>query len=189
MIGLGPTPVLLTACDGVGNCSYCMVLITGIDITPPIHLCPPPITVPTDPGQCTGSVDLRWINDTAAIWDNCPLPPLEPKPDCTWEPVPKGIYLHIRRAEHPRYCHLLRLEQHWQGGVIDQYRLFDLTTGDEAYRVRLRDLPLGINPIDLTYCDASGNCTDPPCTWLVTVEDREPPEITCLNPVVPAGPT
>ena len=186
LIGLDPTPVLLSACDSLGNCSYCMVLVTGIDITPPVMACPPDITIPTDPGQCTGSVELAWLNDSFMVGDNCPLPELIPKPDCTWEPVPKGLQFHVLREEHPRFCHWMRLEQHWQGGAIDQFRLVDLVTGEIAYLMHLRDLWVGLNPIEVRATDASGN-TGGNCIWLVTVMDMEPPRIICTDPTVIAG--
>src|SRR6185369_15243163 len=45
LVGLGSTTITVTAIDAAGNSNMCSTLLRVIDITPPVLICPPPITV------------------------------------------------------------------------------------------------------------------------------------------------
>ncbi|MDH3890701.1 MAG: HYR domain-containing protein [candidate division Zixibacteria bacterium] len=64
---IGVTVVTCIATDIGGNVDSCNFLVTVRDVEPPTSVCPPDMTVPTDPGMC-GAV----VYFTPAALDNCP---------------------------------------------------------------------------------------------------------------------
>ncbi len=67
VIPKGVTPVTLTAADGVGNISECVVYVTVVDDTPPGYVCPYQISTTTDAGSCHATVELVAPD----VDDNC----------------------------------------------------------------------------------------------------------------------
>lgn len=70
--GCGTFPVTLTVTDYCGNMSTCTTQVQVVDLIPPVIVCPPDLTVNTDPGQCFFTGNLPKPTAT----DNC-----NPNPD------------------------------------------------------------------------------------------------------------
>ncbi len=64
---VGVTPVFCIATDVIGNADTCSFLVTVQDAEPPTAVCPPALTVATDPDQCGATVTFD-----ASVLDNCP---------------------------------------------------------------------------------------------------------------------
>ena len=62
-----PITVWARACDAAGNCTWCATSVTLVDEENPVVVCPPDMTINTEPGRCHGVVP-----DLSAMYsDNC----------------------------------------------------------------------------------------------------------------------
>jgi hypothetical protein len=64
----GTTIVTVTVTDENNNTNSCTFTVTVVDTEPPVAICPPSVTVDTDPGLCTAIVTFNTNLST----DNCP---------------------------------------------------------------------------------------------------------------------
>ena len=78
-----PINIEYQACDDAGNCSVCVTTVTLIDETDPVIVCPPDVTVNTEPDACYGEVPdlMAQIAD-----DNCAVFTI------TQDPIPGTLF-------------------------------------------------------------------------------------------------
>ena len=75
---LGTTPVACSATDGAGNPARCNTTVTVVDTTPPVIVCPPPVTI-----ECTGNGCGNHTPAPATATDLCgPASVQNPGPAC-----------------------------------------------------------------------------------------------------------
>lgn len=69
---LGLTVVTWNVIDKGGSVTNCIQTVTITDLEPPMLICPPNVTINTDPGSC-GAFTNQIINTQPVVTDNCGL--------------------------------------------------------------------------------------------------------------------
>ncbi|MBX2890181.1 MAG: HYR domain-containing protein [Saprospiraceae bacterium] len=205
---LGVNVVGFQATDASGNTAYCTFTITVVDNDPPYLSCPFDIVVDTDPGLCSAVVN--W--STPTTHDNCGDPTLAQTGGLpNGSAFPKGVsvisYSSTDDAGNVTTCSFsITVEDNElpvitcpanivvgntlnQCGAIVNYpapTFSDNCPG--ASIVLVSGLPSGsFFPVGTTtnvwrVTDASGNSAT--CSFTVTVNDVQPPTITCPANIV-----
>ncbi len=196
---VGTTTVIYTVTDASGNTSTCSFDITLEDNQLPTIICPADITISTDPGVCDASVD--WNEPIAA--DNCAIASVTSNygsgddfplgtttvsytvtdnagniATCSFditvedtEPPTITCPADIMVSTDPGTCEAVVT---WTEPITDDNCLVDgansLYSSGDAF-------PLGTTTVIYVVTDDTGN--EATCSFDITVEDTEPPTITC----------
>jgi len=194
---IGSTLVSVIAVDVSGNADTCQFFVSVYDTEFPNAGCPGTQIVPNDPGNC-GAVVTYDINPT----DNCPGFRVNSFP-------PNGSFLGIGTtpvriivtdsSNHPDTCFFNVIVNDVEPPVAvcpadivvdsepDQCQavvLFQISATDNCPGVSVSAnpppgsvFPVGITPVRVIAADVAGNADT--CFFNVTVNDIEPPVITC----------
>jgi large repetitive protein len=202
---VGTTTVTCTATDATGiPVEQCNFTVTVIDTEPPTITCPDDMTVTNDPGDC-GAV-VSYIGP--AVSDNCPgvmssctppsgsfFPVGTTTVTCTATDASGNIAectfnITVIDTEPPTIiCPADFTVPNTTGecGAFVNYP--DPTVSDNCPGVTSSCIPVsgsffpvGTNIVTCTATDASGNLST--CSFTITVNDEEPPTITCSDNIV-----
>ncbi|XP_072046493.1 uncharacterized protein [Amphiura filiformis] len=209
---IGETTVRYTAMDETGNEGYCEFTVTVTDTEPPIIFCPVDITVQVAPAASTAEVtwsrpfasdNSRWISDRETNHD--------PGSRFAAGETTQVVYRVYDRSGNEATCSFLVTVIDNQPPSIDCPANIITTTdpASETAYVSLPDasnlsdnsgqqvtwqsdipsqtFPIGETLITYTASDSSGN--EAQCSFLVIVQDNQPPSIDCpANIITTADP-
>jgi PKD repeat protein len=200
------TFVVTDANSNIVNCSF---TITVLDTEPPSLVCPTNMVLSTDPGQCSAS-NVTFV---VTVKDNCPgvtvicIPP-------SGSTFPKGVTIvnciATDASGNTNQCSFTVTVSDKEPPVITCSTNIVLLTdpgqcsaSNVTFVVTVKDncpgatvvcnppsgstFLKGVTIVTCVATDASGNTNQ--CSFTVTVNDKEPPTITCpANMVVPTDP-
>jgi len=211
---VGTTTIEFTATDLAGNSSTCSFTITVEENIPPQITCPADITVSTDPGTCEAVVSYTAPVGT----DNCPgattaltsgigsggtfpigtTVETYTVTDLSGNTASCSFNVIVEDAELPVISCPADITVPADPGACEAVVNFpDATATDNCPGVTVSqtaggssgsNFPVGTTSIEFTAEDAAGNTQS--CTFNITVEDTEPPLITCpadISEVIPGG--
>ncbi|WP_085994307.1 HYR domain-containing protein [Oceanobacillus senegalensis] len=201
---VGSTLVTYTATNASGDTAECSFTVTVNDTEPPEITCPDDIVVNNDPGECGANVTYT----EPTVIDNCPNVTFSCTPasgsffpvgtntvactatdaagntsTCTFsvtvndtEPPEISCPDDIVVNNDPGECGAM--VTYTEPTVTDNCTVvtFSCTPASGSF------FPVGTNTVTCTATDAAGNTAE--CTFTVTVNDTEPPEITCPDDIV-----
>ena len=209
---VGVTTVVWTVTDVHGNSNECSMTVTVVDDSAPAIFCPENITVNTDPGQCEAFVSVpqpeivencgissvvnsvNGTNDASGIyqagvtevtWTVTDINGNENS--CTMEIVvidnedpviicPENIVADAETGTCEALITVPQPEVADNCGVVSVINNYNGT--DDASGV----YPVGVTTVTWIVTDVSGNTTE--CSFTVTVNDTEDPEIICPVDIV-----
>ncbi len=197
----GTTTVTCTATDASGNTASCSFTVTVNDNQPPSITCPANITTNTDPGQCSAVVS--YANATAT--DNCPgvgTPVCTPASGSTFptgtttvnctvsdaagNPASCSFTVTVNDNENPMITCPANITTNTDPGQCSAVVSYaNATAADNCPGVGTpvctpasgSTFPKGTTTVNCTVSDAAGNPAN--CSFTVTVNDNQPPSITC----------
>ncbi|MFN4253901.1 MAG: HYR domain-containing protein [Saprospiraceae bacterium] len=202
-VGAGQTATF-TATDDAGQTSVCTITINVADAEPPTLACPPNLTLATAPGTCAATPDFSQIMPT----DNCGVQNLTTNPpgsiaagspvQVTFTATDAGgnstvciTEVEVFDTEAPQFdnCPGALTIPTDAGLCSATFSFTNITASDNCDGALPVQGPttgtfqLGPNPpVLLSATDAAGTAAS--CAVTVTVEDQEPPNITCPPNVV-----
>jgi uncharacterized repeat protein (TIGR01451 family) len=197
----GVTTVTCTATDASNNQSQCSFTVTINDMQAPSITCPTPITQSTDPNVCTAVVSF-----TPTVTDNCPLGPTPvvctPASGATFQ---KGVTtvsctatdtssntancsftVTVNDTQAPSISCPANITQPAAMGLCSAVVTYsNATATDNCAGVGTPScvpasgstFQKGVTTVTCTVHDASNNPAS--CTFTVTINDTQPPVITC----------
>ena len=199
---VGTTLVTVTGTDASGNTSSCTFNVTVNDMEAPVITCPADITVSNDPGQCDAVVTF---SPTAT--DNCPGVTSSSVPasgtvfpvgttlvtvtatDASGNTSSCTFNVTVNDTEAPVVTCPADITVNNIPGQCDAVVTFSSTTTDNCPGVTTSSVPasgstfpVGTTLVTVTATDATGNTSS--CTFNVTVNDTEPPVITCPADII-----
>ena len=192
---IGTTEVTATATDEAGNTAICSFNITVTDNTTPEIVCPDDITVSNDQGEC-GAI----VNFEATATDNCSstiIYSIEPgsmfpvgtteviatATDDAGNTISCNFTVTVNDDEAPIVNCPEDIFVSNDSGECGAIVNFEATATDNCssamtYSIEPGSLfPVGITEVTATATDDAGNAVT--CSFNVTVNDEEIPEITC----------
>jgi len=205
---IGTSTIEFTATDVAGNSSTCTFSITVEENIPPEITCPSDITVSSDPGVCEAIVSYTPPTGT----DNCPgastnlisgigaggtfpvgtTTETYTVTDLSGNTASCSFDVIVEDTELPVITCPADIIVSASPGLCDVVVSFpDATATDNCPGVSVTQtdglptgssFPVGTTAIEFTAEDAAGNIQT--CTFNITVEDDEPPTITCPADVV-----
>ena len=206
---VGVYTINYTATDPSGNSATNTRTVYVVDTTPPTITCPPNVVVSTDPGTCSATNVALGV--PAATNDNCgilsvtndaPAVFLKGTTTVTWtatdtsgntnsctqtvtvkdtQPPTITCPANVMVSTDPGTCSATNVALGMPLATNDNCGILSVTNDAPAV------FPMGTTTVTWTVTDTSGN-TDA-CTQTVTVNDTEPPTITCpANVVVSTNP-
>src|SRR6185369_15310918 len=202
----GTTSVTSTVRDSSGNSSTCAFTVTVLDNQPPAITCPANLTVNAAPGACVSNVTF---NVTAT--DNCAVTN-RVSVAVSGFAFPVGITIVTNSArdssgnsstctftvtvndtQPPLITCPASITLTTAPGVCISNVIFNITGTDNCAVTSLVSVPpsgfsfpLGTTTVTNRATDPSGNSSQ--CTFTVTVNDLEPPVITCPANITVNGP-
>jgi glucose/arabinose dehydrogenase len=203
LFSLGVTTVTCTAEDGGGNQATCNFMVRMVDTTPPVMTCPRDVITVTDPGVCGATVTFA-----VSASDNCALAsvvcapqsgsfiPLGTTPvtctatDASGNASTCTFNVTVSDAEPPVIACPANLVTTTAPGACDAVVIFATPPAtDNCGPVSVvcnppsgTAFPKGVTPVACTATDAAGNVAT--CTFTVSVNDTEPPVVSCPANVV-----
>ena len=209
----GPNTVTLTVKDAANNSASCQATVTVVDNMPPTITCPANQTRNTDPNQCSAVV--TYPNATAS--DNCPgvgTPSCTPPSGSTFQKGTTTVTCTVSDASsNSASCTFTVTVNDTQPPAItcpaNQVRSTDPNqcSAVVAYPAPSASdncpgvvavcspasgstFPKGTTTVTCTATDTSNNSSS--CSFTVTVNDTQPPAITCpanivVEPTCPSG--
>ncbi len=200
----GVTTVSCLASDASGNTNGCTFSVTINDTEPPAISCPAAIIASTDPGQCTKTNVVYTVIPT----DNCPgaMMVCTPVSGATFS---KGVTtvnclatdasgntngcafpVTINDAEAPGItCPAPIVASTDPGQCSKSNVIYSVTPTDNCPGATVVCTPVsgatfskGVTTVNCLATDASGNTNG--CAFNVTINDTEPPGISCPAPIV-----
>jgi HYR domain/Domain of unknown function DUF11 len=205
--------------DGAGNTTEKDITLTVADQTPPTIQCPANITRSTDPGTCSATVNPGTATATDNCDTSVTISGTRSDSQPLNAPYPKGTTtitwtatddannsstcaqtVTVNDTEPPTISCPSNITKNNDPGVCGAVVTYTTPVGSDncagATTVQTAGLPSGSTfPVGTTtntfrVTDASGNATS--CSFTVTVNDVEPPVITCpssqvLEPTCPSG--
>ncbi|MBI2927593.1 MAG: HYR domain-containing protein, partial [Verrucomicrobia bacterium] len=197
---LGPNPVTLTVTDNNGNVSTCTAIVTVEDSIAPTIACPPSVVVNTDPNQCyaTGvALGTPTTDDNcavASVTNDAPLEFPQGATVVTWTVTDTSgntaqctQTILVNDAQSPQITCPSSLILSTDPGACTAVVIYAAPTGTDncpgETTIQTAGLPSGSTfPVGTTVntflvTDAAGNTAS--CSFTVTVNDTEPPLITC----------
>jgi len=198
---LGDTDVILIVTDDEGLADTCDAVVTVVDVTPPVVTCPGDITVGNDIEDCGAIVTF-----TIDVDDNCPGAIVF----SDWNSgdfFPVGLTTVTVTAEdaaaNTAFCTFDVTVEDTEDptptcpddttlsndpGECGAIAFFDLFVNDNCPGATVFSdwnsgdfFPVGLTTVTVTAEDAAGNTAF--CTFDVTVNDVEPPVVTCYEPL------
>src|SRR5439155_15478413 len=199
----GLTTVACTNTDASGNSAHCSFTITVNDNEPPSVVCPANIVTNLPAGQCSDQI----VSFDVSATDNCPGVTVSCTPT-NGSVFPKGtnvvtctatdavgnttncnFSVIVRDTEAPLVTCPANIMTNAAAGQCSQLVSFEVTVTDNCPGATVSCAPAsgsafpgGVNTVTCTAIDASGNTNA--CTFTVTVNDLEPPIITCPANIV-----
>jgi hypothetical protein len=201
---VGVTTVNATATDALGNSSSCSFTVTVNDVEAPTVSCPANINVNTDPGLCSAV-----INFTATASDNCPGATVSCTP-ASGSAFPVGttsvtcsatdasgnvsasscsFTVTVTDVTPPVITCPTNITVNNDTGLCSAVVNFNVTATDNCTPVNVvatppsgSTFPVGTTTVNATATDPSGNTAN--CSFTVTVNDNQPPVITCPSNIV-----
>jgi len=202
----GTTTVTCTVNDASGNSASCTFTVTVNDTQAPAITCPANVTASTDPNQCSAVV--TYSNATAT--DNCPgvgTPSCSPASGSTFAKGTTTVTCTVSDASgNSASCTFTVTVNDTQPPAItcpanvtasaDPNQCSAAVTYSNATAIDNcpgvgtpsctpasgSTFPTGTTTVTCTVSDASGNSAN--CTFTVTVNDNQPPTITCPSNIV-----
>jgi len=199
---LGPNNVTLTVTDVNGNSSSCTTVVTVIDGTTPVIVCPADISASTDPGLCGALVSFA---DALAL-DNCTVSVAQTEGPLSGSAFPVGVstieFTATDAGGNTAVCSFtitvndttppttlcqnitVQLDEFGNaaitaadldGGTFDPCGLDTLSIDIDTFDCS----NVGPNNVTLTATDIHGNSSS--CVVVVTVEDVTAPVALCQN--------
>ncbi|MEZ4873970.1 MAG: HYR domain-containing protein [Flavobacteriaceae bacterium] len=199
---LGPNNVTLTVTDVNGNSSSCNAIVTVVDNTPPVIVCPADVSVNTDAGLCSAVVSFA---DAIAL-DNCSASVAQTAGPSSGSAFPVGVstieFTATDAGGNTTLCSFtitvtdttppvvacqditIQLDEFGNaaitaadvdGGTFDPCGLDTLSIDIDTFDCS----NVGANNVTLTATDIHGNSSS--CTAIVTVEDLTAPVALCQN--------
>ncbi|MEZ4794479.1 MAG: HYR domain-containing protein [Flavobacteriaceae bacterium] len=199
---LGPNNVTLTVTDVNGNSSSCTTVVTVIDGTAPVIVCPADISASTDPGLCGALVSFA---DALAL-DNCTVSVAQTEGPLSGSAFPVGVstieFTATDAGGNTAVCSFtitvndttppttlcqnitVQLDEFGNaaitavdldGGTFDPCGLDTLSIDIDTFDCS----NVGPNNVTLTATDIHGNSSS--CVAVVTVEDVTAPVALCQN--------
>ncbi len=196
----GNNIVTWTATDAAGNTTTCTQLVKVEDLQDPTIICPPAITINTDPGSCASTAPIGLATGT----DNCGVPTITNDAPATF-PIGNTTvtWTATDNANNIITCTQLVTVVDNQdptiicpsavtlvaniGSCSATGSIGNATGADNCATPVITNnapaiFPIGATTVTWTATDAAGNTTT--CTQLVTVVDQEGPTVSCLGDVV-----
>jgi HYR domain/Bacterial Ig domain len=202
----GTTTVSCTGTDTSGNTAQCSFTITVIDNQNPSVGCPANITQSTDPNVCTAVVTYT----TPAGSDNCPLGPnpvvCAPASGTTFQKGISTVTCTVTDASgHTGQCSFtVTVNDTQKPSITCPGNVTVSNSSGQCTAVATFSLPsvtdncagvgtptcspasgstfqAGLTTVTCTVSDASGNSQS--CSFTVTVNDTQNPQITCPSPI------
>jgi len=196
---VGVTVVTNTATDDSGNSSTCTFTVTVRDNQPPVITCPASLTVNAAPGQCASNVNFSLsASDACGTVTNLLSVP------AGGSPFPVGVTTVTNTAtddsgntsqctfsvtvldnQGPAITCPANVVVNAAAGQCASNVSFTVTATDACGAVTNQvsvppsgsAFPVGVTTVTNTATDASGNTSQ--CSFTVTVNDTQPPTITC----------
>src|SRR6185369_7364257 len=204
---VGVTLVASTASDSSGNKSQCFFTVAVIDNQPPQITCPSDLSVNAAPGACTSNVTF-----TVSATDNCTVTNLTSSPSSGFAfPVGATTVTSTARDingnssmctftvtvldnQPPAISCPANRIVNAAPGVCTSNVTFNVSATDNCTVTNLTSnppsgfaFPVGVTTVTSTARDSNGNSST--CSFTVTVNDTQPPQITCpANLTVNAAP-
>ncbi len=199
----GVTTVTCTSSDVSGNGTNCTFTVSILEMIPPSIVCPANMVANTDPGQCT----TTNVIFAPSAEDDCPGVRVECVPPSGF-PFPKGMTtvtcaaidasgnrvectftVTVSDAEAPSIVCPDSVASADAGQCSKTNVTYAITAIDPCGEVIVdcvppagSTFPLGPTMVACTSTDGSGNSTN--CSFTVTINDTEPPAITCSTNIV-----
>jgi len=194
---VGTTTVTTTARDGSGNSSQCAFTVTVKDTQPPVITCPANITVNTAPGRCTREVTFQVsATDNCAVTNLVSLPPsgfdfpvgtttvTNSARDSSGNSSQCTFTVTVHDNQSPAITCPGNITVNASPGACTSNVTFSVTATDNCAVTNLVSLPpsgfafpVGTTTVTNTAWDRNGNSNF--CLFTVTVNDTQPPLITC----------
>jgi hypothetical protein len=197
-VNTGAPTVTLTVTDVNGNTSTCSATVTVEDNTPPTIVCPAPIVMTNDPGQC-GAV----VTYTATATDNCAATVTYDIAPGSFFPVgtttvtatatdPSGntatcsFTVTVTDNENPTVTCPANITVNNDPGQCSAVVNYTAPASDNCGIASVvgtppsgTAFPVGTTPVVVVATDIYGNTAA--CTFTVTVIDNEAPVANCVN--------
>ena len=202
---LGTNLVTWTATDACGNTNTCMQRVIVHDMQPPAITCPPDLTVGTAPGSCFSNVAFTVTgSDLCGTANVLCAPPsgsafakgLTPV-NCTATDAASNtatctFTVTVTDPEPPQITCPSDIAVSTASGSCFSNAVFTATATDNCGTVNVLCVPpsgsafaVGTNLVNCTATDSASNTAT--CAFTVTINDPEPPQITCPTNLVVAA--
>ena len=204
---VGVTPVQYEATDNAGNSSFCDFNVTVIDTEDPVIVCPADVTENAQASTCEAAVtyQLPTVSDNCNYGlDSALITGFYPNANfpvgttlVTWEAYDAALNtsscsfnVTVLDAEPPVITCPADMVVSNDPGMCDAVVTYSVpTVTDNCTSGIIPNLTgglasggtfsFGVNTISYQAEDSSGNTDD--CSFTITVEDNEPPVLTCPN--------
>ena len=208
VFGLGTTSITFFAVDSAGNQDSCTVSVTVVDDVDPVLVCPSNVTVSNDSGQCAANVSGLM----ASASDNCGIQSVTndfnaggadasgsypvgtttvvfTATDSSGNTTTCSVDVTVNDTEAPDVVCPADITVSNDPGLCGANVSWPMPSASDNCGIQSITssansgdfFPTGSTTVTVVVVDSSGNSDS--CSFVVTVNDTEPPVVTCPFPV------